>query len=62
LGQYLQPSREHLPVEKYLSPAEFEAFRVHALENGIRLCASAPLVRSSYRADQLSAPLFANPR
>ena len=62
MGQYLQPSRAHLPVHRYVTPEEFEAHRVLALENGIRICVSAPMVRSSYNADQQSAPLFVSRR
>jgi len=58
MGQYLQPSREHLAVERFVTPEEFEKFRVIALQSGIRVCISAPMVRSSYNADQQSAPLF----
>jgi lipoic acid synthetase len=58
MGQYLQPSRDHLPVHRFVDPGEFEALRVFALDNGIRICTSAPLVRSSYNADAQSAPLF----
>ncbi len=58
MGQYLQPTRDHLPVDRYVPPAGFEALRIHALENGIRICVSGPMVRSSYNADQQSAPLF----
>jgi lipoic acid synthetase len=58
LGQYLQPSREHLPVERFVTPVEFSAFRDYALENGIRICVSGPMVRSSYNADVQSSPLF----
>ncbi|MDB5103123.1 MAG: lipA [Fibrobacteres bacterium] len=58
MGQYLQPSRDHLAVSRYVPPAEFEALRVFSLENGIRICTSAPMVRSSYNADLQSAPLF----
>jgi lipoic acid synthetase len=61
LGQYLQPSREHLPVDRFVTPAEFSAFRDYALENGVRICVSGPMVRSSYNADVQSAPLFAAP-
>ena len=61
MGQYLQPSRDHLPVSRYVPPAEFEALRTYALENGIRICTSAPMVRSSYKADEQSASLFASP-
>jgi lipoyl synthase len=58
MGQYLQPSRDHLAVHRYVRPEEFEALRVYSLENGIRICISAPMVRSSYNADAQSAPLF----
>jgi lipoyl synthase len=58
MGQYLQPTRDHFPVHRYVPPAEFEAMRVYSLENGIRICTSAPMVRSSYNADVQSAPLF----
>jgi lipoyl synthase len=58
MGQYLQPSRDHLAVQRFVPPAEFEALRVFSLENGIRICTSAPMVRSSYNADVQSAPLF----
>ena len=61
MGQYLQPSRAHLPVARFVPPAEFEALRIHALGNGIRICVSAPMVRSSYNADQQSGPLFSRP-
>lgn len=58
MGQYLQPTRDHHPVNRYVTPAEFESLRVFSLENGIRICVSAPMVRSSYNADHQSAPLF----
>jgi lipoyl synthase len=58
MGQYLQPSRDHLPVARFVTPMEFEALRIFALENGIRICTSAPMVRSSYKADEQSAALF----
>ncbi len=58
MGQYLQPTREHLPVHRYVPPAEFESLRIFSRENGIRICVSGPMVRSSYHADQQSAPLF----
>lgn len=60
MGQYLQPSRDHHPVHRFVTPQEFEDFRIFALENGIRVCVSAPMVRSSYNADIQSAPLFAS--
>ena len=50
LGQYLRPTAAHLPVERYVPPAEFEALRVQALRAGFRHVESGPLVRSSYHA------------
>ncbi len=50
IGQYLQPSKAHLPVAEYISPEQFEEYKLAALEKGIRYAASAPLVRSSYSA------------
>jgi lipoic acid synthetase len=50
LGQYLQPSREHLPVVRYLPPQEFAEIRRDALALGFRHVESGPLVRSSYHA------------
>jgi lipoic acid synthetase len=51
LGQYLQPSRRHMPIERYVHPDEFAALREHALARGIRHVESGPLVRSSYHAE-----------
>lgn len=53
IGQYLRPSREQLKVERFLSPLEFEELGKQAKEAGISLVASAPFVRSSYRAREL---------
>ncbi|MBI3183535.1 MAG: lipoyl synthase [Myxococcales bacterium] len=50
LGQYLQPSAHHLPVERFASPKEFDAYRARAEAKGFLYVASGPLVRSSYRA------------
>ena len=52
LGQYLQPSKMHLRVEKYYHPDEFEALRKEALSLGFRHVVAGPLVRSSYHAEQ----------
>jgi lipoic acid synthetase len=52
LGQYLQPTPQHLPVEAYVTPEEFEAWRKVALELGFSEVASAPFVRSSYHAKE----------
>jgi len=52
-GQYLQPSRRHLPVKEYVTPEKFEEWRVVAEEElGFKYCASGPLVRSSYKAGE----------
>jgi lipoic acid synthetase len=50
LGQYLRPSRQHLPLMKYYTPAEFMSLRRIGLEMGFRHVQSGPLVRSSYHA------------
>jgi lipoyl synthase len=52
LGQYLRPTRNHLPVERYVTPAEFDRYREAALSKGFLECVAGPLVRSSYRAEQ----------
>jgi lipoic acid synthetase len=53
LGQYLAPTREHHPVERYISPEHFDALAAKARSMGFDGVASGPLVRSSYRADEL---------
>ncbi len=52
LGQYLRPTLNHLPIQRFVTPAEFDAFRERALTKGFLECVSGPLVRSSYRAEQ----------
>lgn len=52
LGQYLQPSKDHLAVERFVHPNEFEALRLFGEELGFMHIASGPLVRSSYHADK----------
>ena len=52
LGQYLQPSKDHLKVERFVHPDEFDALREYGEELGFRQVASGPLVRSSYHADK----------
>jgi lipoyl synthase len=59
LGQYLQPSRHHLPVERYLDPEEFDELADRAREMGFRQVASGPMVRSSYHADQQAREIVA---
>jgi lipoic acid synthetase len=53
LGQYLQPTLNHLPVARWVHPDEFARFRESGLERGFIEVASGPLVRSSYRADRI---------
>ncbi|MDL4863731.1 lipoyl synthase, partial [Halomonas elongata] len=53
LGQYLRPTRNHLPVERWVTPEEFERYRQLGLEKGFMEVPSGPLVRSSYRADRV---------
>jgi lipoic acid synthetase len=55
IGQYLQPSRHHLPVERFVEPMEFDELAVRARELGFWQVASGPLVRSSYHADKQAA-------
>ncbi|SIT68885.1 lipoic acid synthetase [Ectothiorhodosinus mongolicus] len=57
LGQYLQPSRHHLPVERFVTPEEFDELARIAEELGFSQVASGPMVRSSYHADQQAAKL-----
>ena len=57
LGQYLQPTREHLPVERYYSPEEFAELKEHALSLGFRHVEAGPLVRSSYHAEKQAVML-----
>lgn len=54
IGQYLQPSRRNLPVAAYVPPEQFEKWRGYALSIGFRAVASAPLVRSSYMAEEVA--------
>jgi lipoyl synthase len=57
LGQYLQPSRAHLPVLRYWTPAEFDALRLAGEAIGFSSVASGAMVRSSYHADRQAAEL-----
>lgn len=52
IGQYLQPTKEHLPVDRYVTLEEFKMFKEEGLEMGFKAVESAPLVRSSYHADK----------
>ena len=53
LGQYLRPTKNHLPVDRYVTPEQFNRYREIGLEKGFMEVASGPLVRSSYRADKM---------
>jgi lipoic acid synthetase len=55
LGQYLRPTPNHLRVERFVTPHEFDQYRDRALALGFVECVSGPLVRSSYRAEQALA-------
>jgi lipoic acid synthetase len=52
VGQYLQPTKEHLPIDRYVTPDEFEMYRENGLKMGFKYVESGPLVRSSYHADE----------
>ncbi|MGO9376079.1 MAG: lipoyl synthase [Syntrophobacteraceae bacterium] len=57
LGQYLQPSKEHLAVDRYVPPEEFDNWRETALAMGFTRVAAGPFVRSSYHARQMFQPV-----
>ncbi|HMV26497.1 MAG TPA: lipoyl synthase [bacterium] len=52
LGQYLQPTKEHIPVDRFVHPDDFAMFREKGMAMGFRVVESGPLVRSSYHADE----------
>ena len=52
IGQYLRPTLNHLPIERWVTPEEFEAYRVIGLKKGFLEVVSGPMVRSSYRAER----------
>jgi lipoic acid synthetase len=56
LGQYLQPTLKHLPVIEFIAPVKFEEYGERARAMGFVHVASGPMVRSSYHADEFSAP------
>jgi lipoyl synthase len=59
IGQYLSPGGPaHLPVTRFVPPEEFAELRDYALAQGIRVCQSGPLVRSSYKADEAAGVIF----
>jgi lipoyl synthase len=58
IGQYLQPTNVHLPVDRFVSPDEFNFYKMEGLKMGFRIVESSPLVRSSYHADEHARALF----
>ncbi|MGB0416646.1 MAG: lipoyl synthase [Coraliomargarita sp.] len=54
IGQYLQPTKGHAPIDRWVTPQEFAHWKEYALEIGFGVCESGPLVRSSYHADEQS--------
>ena len=60
LGQYLQPSKNNMAVAEYITPKQFDAYKVFALKLGYKHVESAPLVRSSYMSDKIEHLKFKN--
>ena len=52
IGQYLQPTRDNYPIQEYITPEKFEAYKQIGLKKGFKFIESGPLVRSSYRAEK----------
>ena len=58
IGQYLQPTKMHLPVDRFVTPEEFKIYNEEGLKMGFKIVESSPLVRSSYHADKHARALF----
>ena len=58
IGQYLQPTKVHLPVNRFVTPDEFNFYKVEGLKMGFKIVESSPLVRSSYHADEHARAFF----
>ena len=58
IGQYLQPTKNHLPVDRFVSLEEFKSYKEKGIEKGFKIVESSPLVRSSYHADQHARAIF----
>lgn len=58
IGQYLQPTKDHLPVDRFVTPEEFKIYKEEGLKMGFKIVESAPLVRSSYHADVHARAIF----
>jgi len=61
IGQYLQPSKTHLPIYEYITPAQFDEYREAGMRKGFKFIASGPLVRSSYHAAEGMEKMVMNP-
>ena len=57
IGQYLQPTRNHLPIDRWVTPAQFDHYKSEGLDRGFRVIESGPLVRSSYHAEEQASRL-----
>jgi lipoic acid synthetase len=57
IGQYLQPTRNHLPIDRWVTPEQFDIYRLEGLQRGFRVVESGPLVRSSYHAEEQAEKL-----
>lgn len=58
IGQYLQPTKQHLPVDRFVTPDEFNMYKEEGLKIGFKIVESSPLVRSSYHADEQARAIF----
>jgi lipoic acid synthetase len=58
IGQYLQPTKQHLPVDRFVTPDEFNMYKEEGLKIGFKIVESSPLVRSSYHADEQARAVF----
>lgn len=58
IGQYLQPTKNHLPVDRFVTPEEFQMYKEEGIKAGFKIVESSPLVRSSYHADRHARALF----
>lgn len=58
IGQYLQPTKQHLPVDRFVTPEEFALYKHEGLKMGFKVVESSPLVRSSYHADEHARAVF----
>jgi lipoic acid synthetase len=58
IGQYLQPTKRHLPVDRFVTPDEFNMYKEEGLKIGFKIVESSPLVRSSYHADEQARAVF----